>query len=174
VVMKGCSEKIAHKSELGIVQLNIQDENHLIKAWKKIKDAFDVYQIEFQGVLMAPMVKGRRELMIGAHHDALFGPVVVIGDGGKYIEAMPDTQLMLPPFTEKDVVIALGRLRIAPLLEGVRGEPPMDVSAFIKNVMAAQKLIQQGNIASLDINPILIGDRGEGVRAVDAVVFKQN
>ena len=174
VVMKGCSEKIAHKSELGIVQLNIRDENHLSKAWKKIKDVFDVHQIEFQGVLMAPMVKGRRELMIGAHHDALFGPVVVIGDGGKYIEAMPDTQLMLPPFTENDVLIALGRLRIAPLLEGVRGEPPMDVSAFIKNVMTVQKLIQQGNIASLDINPILIDDRGQGVCAVDAVVFKPN
>ena len=79
------------------------------------------------------MVSGRRELMIGARIDPVFGPVVVVGDGGKYVEAMPDVQLLLPPFAMEQVKHALSRLRIAPLLAGVRGEPPIDVESYLRS-----------------------------------------
>ena len=75
------------------------------------------------------MVKGRRELLLGAHRDPFFGPVVLVGDGGKYVEAMPDTRILLPPFSAEDVRDALGRLRIAPVLAGARGEPPLRARA---------------------------------------------
>ena len=66
----------------------------------------------FDGVIVAAMSGGRRELMIGAHRDPVFGPVVVVGEGGKYVEAMPDLQLLIPPFTAADVKAALSQLAL--------------------------------------------------------------
>jgi len=77
------------------------------------------------GVIVAAMASGRREIMIGAHRDGVFGPVVAVGDGGKYVEIFRDTALLLPPFSKDDAREALGKLQIAPLFAGVRGEPPM-------------------------------------------------
>ena len=121
------------------------------------------------------MVRGRRELMIGARHDPVFGPVVLVGDGGKYVEAMPDVQLLLPPFDGAQIERALRRLRIAPLLDGVRGEPPLDVAAFCRSVVAVGELMAKDalGITQLDINPVIVGARGEGCLAVDAVVFQE-
>jgi acetate---CoA ligase (ADP-forming) len=73
---------------------------------------------------------GRLELMIGACIDPVFGPVVLVGDGGKYVEAMPDVQLLIATSTTAEVKAALQRLRIAPLLAGVRGEAALDVDVF--------------------------------------------
>jgi hypothetical protein len=128
----------------------------------------------FDGVLVAAMARGRRELMVGAHVDPVFGPVVVIGDGGKYVEALPDSQLLLPPFDAADVQAALSRLRVAPLFTGVRGEPPMDLDAFAQAVTAVGALVSApgSRIASLDVNPVLIGSAGDGCVALDAVVFE--
>jgi hypothetical protein len=123
-------------------------------------------------VVVARMQRGRREMMIGAHRDPVFGPVVVFGDGGKYIEAMPDLRLLLTPFTRADVLRALRQLRMAPLLDGVRGEPPLDADGFAEAVLAVQALIVTQPIESLDLNPVMLGARGEGLAAVDAVVFQ--
>ena len=102
----------------------------------------------------------------------MFGPVVVIGDGGKYVEAMPDVQLLLAPFTADDVMRALSRLRIAPLLEGVRGEPPLDVDAFCRIAITVGLLMASphAGVVSMDLNPVIVGARGEGCRVVDALV----
>ena len=173
VVVKGCSAAVAHKTELGIVRLNLNDEAAVRRAYGEIVDAFATHGVAHEGVVVARMQRGRRELMIGAHRDPVFGPCVVFGDGGKYVEAMPDLQLLLTPFSRADVLRALGRLRIAPLLAGVRGEPPLDVEGFADAVLAVQQLILHAPVASLDLNPVLLGARGEGLAAVDAVVFQQ-
>lgn len=111
-------------------------------------------------------------MLIGAHRDPVFGPVVLVGDGGKYVEAMPDTALLLPPFGEADVHAALARLRIAPVLAGVRGETPMDVAAYAQAAVAVGRLmLENPAIASLDINPVLVRGEGEGCTAVDAVMI---
>jgi hypothetical protein len=73
----------------------------------------------------------------------VFGPVVLVGDGGLYVEAMPDTQVLLPPFDAARVEQALRRLRIAPLLDGVRGEPPLDVAAFCAAAVAVGALMSE-------------------------------
>ena len=99
VVVKGCSRDVAHKSELGLVRLGIWNEADARAAFTAMEKILRDGGFAFDGVLIAAMAKGRRELMIGAHVDAVFGPVVVIGDGGKYVEALPDSQLLLPPFT---------------------------------------------------------------------------
>jgi len=119
------------------------------------------------------MASGRREMLIGGSRDANFGPLVLLGDGGKYVEAMPDTALLLPPFDRDDVEAALGGLRIAPVLRGVRGEQPMDIAALAAAAVAiGQLMLDDPAIVSLDINPMLLGSAGAGCVALDAVVFR--
>ena len=100
-------------------------------------------------------------------------PVVLVGDGGKYVEAMPDVQALLSPFNDREVKAALTRLRIAPLLTGVRGESALDVDAFCAAVLAVCRLMMnaESRVSNLDLNPVLVGARGEGCVAVDAVVY---
>jgi acyl-CoA synthetase (NDP forming) len=175
VVVKGCSSDVAHKSELGLVRVGVADADGVRAAFIEMERTLRDGGFAFDGVLVAAMARGRRELMIGAHVDPVFGPVVVIGDGGKYVEALPDSQLLLPPFDGDDVRRALAALRIAPLLSGVRGEPPMDVEAFSRAVAAVGALVgvPGSRITSLDVNPVLVGSAGEGCVALDAVVFEQ-
>jgi acyl-CoA synthetase (NDP forming) len=176
VAVKGCSHDVAHKSELGLVRLGIRDETGVRQAFAALRDVLVRHGHAFDGVLVAAMAQGRRELLLGAHLDPQFGPVVALGDGGKYVEAMPDTAVLLPPFDREAVLRALRRLRIAPLLAGVRGEPPMAVEAFADAAVAVGRLVldHAPRITSLDINPVLLGDAGRGCVALDAVVFVED
>ncbi len=173
VVAKGCSADLVHKSELGVVRLNLRTEQDMHGAFADIERRLREHGSQLDGVLVQRMATGRRELMIGARLDPVFGPVVVVGDGGKYVEAMPDVELLLPPFDAAAVRRALSRLRIAPLLGGVRGEPAMDIDAFTVAVVAVGRLMadDQSKVINLDINPVVVGSAGEGCRAVDAVVY---
>jgi hypothetical protein len=112
--------------------------------------------------------------MIGAHRDPFFGPVVVLGDGGKYVEAMPDVRLLLPPFTIDDALAALRALRCWPVLAGVRGDAAADVAAIARAVVAVGELVRKSRprILSLDINPLIVGSDGYAI--VDAVVVRES
>lgn len=116
------------------------------------------------------MASGERELVVGGRIDPIFGPVIMLGDGGLLVEAMPDTALLLPPFTEEEVRKALSRLRIAPLFAGVRGRPPLDAGAVAQAALAvAQALLaEEGWVRSIDVNPLLVS--AEGALAVDGLV----
>jgi acyl-CoA synthetase (NDP forming) len=173
VVAKGCSGDIAHKSELGLVKLNLRTAEEVRSAYADIERRLPEHGSRFDGVIIAKMVSGRRELMIGARVDPVFGPVVVVGDGGKYVEAMPDVQLLLPPFGMEQVEHALSRLRVAPLLAGVRGEPSMDVESYCAAVVAVGRMMsdEKASAVSLDLNPVIVGSDGEGCRAVDALAY---
>jgi len=173
VAAKGCSADLVHKSEVGVVRLNLRTEQDVRNAFADIERRLREHGARFDGVLVQRMVAGRRELMVGARIDPVFGPVVVVGDGGKYVEAMPDIELLLPPFDAEAVRRALLRLRIAPLLAGVRGEPPMDIAAFSAAVVAVGRLMtdDKSAVINLDLNPVLVGSAGEGCCAVDAVVY---
>ncbi len=174
VAMKGCTAEVAHKTELGLVKLGIRDRASAQKAYDQVLLAAQAAAIKLDGVIVAAMEEGQRELMIGARRDALFGPVILVGDGGKYVEAMPDAQVLLAPFHAGDVMRALSRLRIAPLLAGVRGEPPLDMEAFCDCVAAVGRLMLDANcsVSNLDLNPVMLRSRGQGCTAVDAVIFQ--
>lgn len=173
VAVKGCSVDIAHKSELGLVRLGVEDEAALRTAFGEMQSALKRHGARFDGVIVAKMSRGRRELMLGARVDPVFGPVVLVGDGGKYVEAMPDVQILLAPFGAAEVRQALSRLRIAPLLAGVRGEPALDVDAFCEAALAVCRLMTapEAKVVNLDLNPVLVGAAGEGCVALDAVVY---
>ena len=171
VVVKGCSADLPHKSEYGLVRLGLDDEDAIAAAYREMEAAIAKAQARFDGVIVARMSKGRREMMIGAHRDAFFGPVVVVGDGGKYVEAMPDVALLMPPFTREDAVREMQQLRCGPVLGGVRGEPAMDLNAMADAAVRVAALMSTDpSILSLDMNPLMLFDAGKGYAIVDAVV----
>src|ERR1700754_4499686 len=174
VVVKGCSADIAHKSELGLVKLGVSTREEAGEIWVRMEGIIRTHGARFDGVIVAAMAGGRREIMIGAHRDPVFGPVVAVGDGGKYVEIFRDTTLLLPPFAKDDARQALGKLRIAPLFAGVRREPPMDVDALCDAVVRIGDLMLDPapKVMSLDLNPVLIDSAGKGCVVVDAVVFQ--
>ncbi|WP_088279891.1 acetate--CoA ligase family protein [Ideonella sp. A 288] len=174
VVVKGVSAAVTHKSELGLVVVGPDSADAVVAACERIVAAATAAGVALGGLLVAERVRGRRELMIGARLDPVFGPVVLVGDGGLYVEALPDTQVLLPPFDAARVELALRRLRIAPLLDGVRGEPPLDLAAFCDAAVAVGGLMADATagIQQLDINPVIVGARGQCCAAVDAVIVK--
>ncbi len=174
-VVKGNTDQASHKSELGLVRLGIVDAASVAGAWRDIVAAAASAGVALDGLIVAEQRRGRRELMIGARLDPQFGPVVLVGDGGKYVEAMPDLQVLLPPFDTDRVQAALRRLRIAPLLDGVRGEPALDTAAFCRSAVAVGALMcdDAAGITQLDVNPLIVGERGQGCVAVDAVVYRE-
>lgn len=174
VVVKGCSADIAHKSELGLVKVGVKAREEAGEIYAVMEDIIRKHGSRFDGVIVAAMASGRREIMIGAHRDPVFGPVVAVGDGGKYVEVFKDTTLLLPPFSTDDVREALDRLRIAPLFAGVRGEPPMDVEALCDAVVKIGELMRDASakVMSIDLNPVMLDSAGKGCVVVDAVVFQ--
>jgi acyl-CoA synthetase (NDP forming) len=174
VVVKGCSADIAHKSELGLVKLGVRTREEAGEIWAQMEEIIRKHGARFDGVIIAAMAGGRREIMIGAHRDPVFGPVVAVGDGGKYVEIFRDTALLLPPFSKEDAREALGKLRIAPLFAGVRGEAAMDVDALCDVVVKIGELMldSKAGVMSLDLNPVLLDSAGKGCVVVDAVVFQ--
>jgi len=126
----------------------------------------DAMGVQRDGVIVAATRKGQHEFMVGARMDPIFGPVVVVGDGGKYVEALKDCAVLLPPFSEADVQAALRTLRIAPLLDGVRGEPPLDVAALSR---IAASLPGVRRVSAKDVVELL----GQGAVVVDTRTEKE-
>lgn len=175
VAVKACSRDIPHKSEYGLVKLDVDDEASLTALFETMRKTVADKKAAFDGVIVAAMAKGQREFMIGAHRDPVFGPVVAVGDGGKYVEALGDVRLLIPPFSAADVERSLRSLRIAPLLDGVRGDPPLDLAAFgdIAAKVGALMLDPALNVASVDLNPVMVMPRGRGCLVADALVVRR-
>lgn len=168
VVMKLCSADVPHKSDHGLVALSPPD---LAAEFRRQRERCLALGARFEGVIVAKRARGGRELALGARIDPAFGPVVLVGDGGIYLEALKDFRLLLPPFTEEDVLRKLGELRIAPLLGAVRGQPPRDVKALARMAVRLGEAMTEwdGRVASVDINPVMVFNEGMGAFAVDAL-----
>ena len=173
VVVKACSASVTHKSELGLVRIGMANAESAVGAFSDVTAAASHANLVLDGVIVAKFIKGQRELMIGAHQDPVFGPVLLVGDGGRNVEVMPDLAMILAPFTVERIERALRRLRVAALFDGVRGDPPMDIAAFSQTAAAVGVFISDPTqrVTSLDLNPVVVGSRGSGCMAVDAVVF---
>ena len=168
VVVKACSASVPHKTEQGLVRVGLQSEEAAARAFRDFKPRLPAAD----GVLVARHAAGRRELALGARLDALFGPVVMVGDGGIHLEALKDFRLLLPPFTPEDVLEALAGLRIAPLLGAQRGQPALDVGAFALMAVDLGEAMRgwRGRVASVDVNPVMLFEQGHGALALDALV----
>jgi len=172
VAVKACSVDVPHKSEHGLVSLGVASGDEAARLFVAQWTKLDALKASADGVIVAAMRKGRRELMVGARVDSVFGPIVIVGDGGKYVEALKDFAILVPPFDADDIRKALRGLRIGPIVDGVRGEPPLDVDALASIAIGVGRLIRaaKGGIASIDLNPVMVGAAGEGAVVVDALI----
>ncbi|HEX7889407.1 MAG TPA: acetate--CoA ligase family protein [Ramlibacter sp.] len=172
VVVKACSAAIPHKSEHGLVFLNQRSEADVLRSYEECSARVRALGQPLDGVLVAQRVRGQREFALGVKQDPLFGTAVMVSDGGKYVEALKDFAVLLHPFSEQDVMDKLSKLRIAPVLAGVRGEPPVDLGVVARAAVALGRFAAEraDRIASIDLNPLIAAAAGEGGWAVDAVI----
>jgi succinyl-CoA synthetase beta subunit len=170
MVMKACSPDLPHKSDHGLVALKVDDPAAEFRRQRQRVGELDA---RLDGVIVARKARRGRELALGARLDPQFGPMVLVGDGGIYLEALKDFRLLMPPVTEDQVLEKLRELRIAPLLGGVRGEPGRDVRAFARMAvrLGDAMLAWNGSVAAVDINPVMVFETGAGAVALDALVI---
>jgi hypothetical protein len=155
-----------------LVRLGIDSEHGVVEAVTDVASALRRVDPTAKGIVVAGMAQGAHEVLVGAHQDPAVGPVVLVGVGGIHAEVMPDVEVLLPPFDEDDVLVALSRLRAAPVLGGVRGQA-VDIAAVARTAVAVGGLVVDpaAGVIGLDINPLIVGAPGEGCVAADAVVF---
>ncbi len=172
LAVKACSRDAPHKSELGLVALGVTGAATALAEFARQRARLVQIGARFEGVLVARMAGRGRELALGARVDPQFGPVVMVGDGGIYLEALKDFALLMPPFDEDEVRAALRGLRIAPLLAGVRGEAARDIDAVARMAVRLGEAILawRDEIASVDVNPVMVFESGRGAIALDALV----
>lgn len=171
VVAKLCGDNIAHKTERGLVRLGLADEQAVASATEELLDAARPEDAA-TGVLIAPMVRGERELIAGLSTDPQFGPTVMVGIGGIFTEALQDVSVRVVPITELDAHEMLDDLRLGNLLGEFRGEPAVDRDELVAILMGLSRLAETDErVASVDLNPLIIAD-GHPV-AVDALVELQ-
>ncbi len=173
LAMKAQAGALAHKTEAGGVMLGIKDEAGLREAWKTLHDNIAKHQpgLKLDGVLVEKMAPKALELVIGAKRDPLWGPVVLVGLGGIWVEALGDVRLLPPDLSEAAIVEELGKLRTAKLLKGFRGAPAVDVEAVAKTAALVGRIMMTvPEIVEIDINPVFAHGKGEGITAVDALI----
>ncbi|MFD9648223.1 acetate--CoA ligase family protein [Streptomyces sp. NPDC059082] len=171
VVMKASGAQLAHKTELGLVKVGLTSASQVRDAYRELTDIARFEDIDLDGVLVCQMVGRGVEMVVGVTHDELFGPTVTVGLGGVLVEVLNDTAVRVPPFGEPEARSMLGELRGRALLDGVRGAPPADVDALVEVVLRVQRMALEldGDLAELDINPLMVLPRGQGAVALDAL-----
>lgn len=176
VVLKAQAATLAHKSEVGGVLLNIADEPSLRAAWLRLHENVGRAEptLKLDGALVEKMGERGLELVVGASRDSAWGPVLMVGLGGIWVEALGDVQLLAPGLPRAAIVERLRGLKAAKLLDGFRGAPPVDLDAVAEVVSLVGELMQQHpEVTEVDINPLVAYGRGEGVVALDALVVTQ-
>jgi acyl-CoA synthetase (NDP forming) len=171
VVIKAQASELPHKSDVGGVIVGLADAASLRDGWQLLNQSVASHRPELalDGVLVEAMGPRGLELVVGAKRDADWGPVVLVGLGGVWIEALKDVRLIPADLAEADIVVELSRLKAATLLKGVRGASAVDVNAVARVVaLIGEQMRANPKIAEIDINPLVAyPDR---VLALDALV----
>jgi len=169
-VMKIASPQIVHKSDAGGVKVNLSSDKEVRDAFKVIVDNAKKYdsKAEIKGVLIVEMVKGGKEMIIGSKLEPGFGPVVMLGMGGIYVEILKDVTFRLAPFTDQEANDMISSIKTKKLLDGVRGEKPSDVEKLSECIQRLSQLVTDfREIKELDMNPVLVMQKGEGCKILD-------
>ncbi len=168
IAMKINSPHFSHKSDLGAVRLNIKTQAEAEKTFEKLK----VLGGEETEVLVQSMVTRGREVILGGKRDQSFGPIVLFGLGGIFVEALKDVVWRVAPLSPEEARRMIGSIRGASILQGIRGEKPCDTETVADLlVRLSHMLIDFPQIQEIDINPVLVFAEGEGAQAVDARVI---
>ncbi|MCJ7726213.1 MAG: acetate--CoA ligase family protein, partial [Acidimicrobiia bacterium] len=170
-VLKVISADISHKSDLGGVQLSLRNEAGVRAAYGESMEAVASAApgSHVAGVMVQPMLRGGRDIIVGARLDPNFGHAVVAGMGGVFVEVFRDVAIRIAPFPRSAAAAMLRQLRVWPVLEGVRGQEASDVEALIDAILAVTRLVTDfPEIIEMDLNPIRVMDVGKGCLALDA------
>jgi acyl-CoA synthetase (NDP forming) len=174
VVLKIVSEDLPHKTEVGGVVLNLADAAGVAEAYDamlaQVRQKAPTARID--GVLVSPMARGGTELILGAKRDPVFGPVVVVGLGGIFAEIIQDVAVRPAPVDEAEAMEMLRSLKAFPVLDGARGRPRADLPAAAQAIAALSRFAaaHAGEVAEIDINPLLLLPEGQGAVALDALL----
>jgi acyl-CoA synthetase (NDP forming) len=158
---------IAHKTEVRGVRLGLGTAKEVMTAVADMSCLSSSFLIE---KMVEEVVT---ELIVGVARDEQFGPYLVVGSGGVLVEMMKDSITILMPTTRQEILLALGQLKCAPLLDGFRGAPPADVNAAADVILTIAGMVQDApsSVIELDINPLMLLAEGKGVVAADALIF---
>ena len=170
VVMKACSPAISHKTEKGLVRVDIRNDREALKAFDEI-----IAGIDGNGgsVLIQEMVKGKRELVIGLIRDPQFGPCVMFGLGGIFTEILRDVSFRIAPLNKRDALEMMSEINAHKILDAVRGMEPADRGTLTEMLINVGKIgLENDAVKEIDINPVIIS--GSRPVAADALVVLQS
>jgi acetyltransferase len=170
VVMKIVSPQIVHKTDVGGVRLGLSSEEEVARAFVEITSSVRrlAPAVWIAGVSVQEMVTGGRELILGMSRDPQFGPLLMFGLGGIYVEVLKDVAFRVAPLSRRDAEEMVREIRAYPLLAAYRGSEPADEEAIVDALLRLSALsCDFPEIQELDVNPVLVMPKGGGLRAID-------
>jgi acyl-CoA synthetase (NDP forming) len=173
IVLKAISPQVIHKSEFNAVRLNIKTREELLEASSIMKADFCKHGFNIESYMIQSYIKVKHEVLLGGYRDPSFGPIVMFGTGGKYVEVYNDTVIKSAFLSEADINEMINKTKTGKILKGIRGEEQADIlnlRNIIKN--AAKMIIENKRIKEFDINPLVISENGS-IYAVDVRILMQ-
>jgi acyl-CoA synthetase (NDP forming) len=174
IALKVVSDDIPHRSELGLVAVGLRDERELAEEWQRMSRRLEEtgQRAAIAGFLVQPVARDGLEVFAGVSADPAFGPVLAFGAGGVRVETLADVALRPLPLRDGDAEAMIGETRAGALLAGYRGRPPGDVAALARCLTALADFAwaERDHVAEIDVNPIVVRERGRGCVVVDALI----
>ena len=172
MVLKAVGPGLLHKTEMRAVVLDLRDERALRLEAMRLMHRMESAGIAYDGLVVQEFVTKGKEVILGMTRDPVYGPYIVFGLGGIYVEYLKDVAFGLPPLTDEDAYRMIHRIRTYPLLEGVRGEAPRDIRALADAILRFSQLVQDfASVQEIDLNPVVSLEAGRGYRIVDARIL---
>ena len=174
LVMKVVSRDILHKSDVGGVALDLENREEVIDAYQAIMSSCRarVPHARIKGIQVSEMAPSGVELIVGARKDPAFGPTIMFGMGGIYVEVLKDVTFRAVPFSRAEAIEMMKEIRAYPLLLGVRGEERKDIESVLDTIIRLGTVIQRcDGISDIEVNPLMAYEQGQGAKAVDIRVL---
>jgi acetyltransferase len=174
VVMKIAAKDILHKTDLGGVAVGLEGPEQVKLAFLEMTSRAQGYLV--QGASIQEMIRGGKEMILGMSCDSTFGPLLLFGLGGIYVETLKDTSFRIAPVNEDEARNMIREIRAYSILQGARGEPPSDIDMTVECILRLSQLVMDNPLVTeLDINPLIVLPQGQGAVAVDCrMVIKED
>lgn len=170
LVLKISSPDILHKTDIGGVKIGIKNEKELRENFEDIMREAKRYMpnARMLGVILQEFIDAKREVILGMNKDPQFGPLLMFGLGGIYVEVLKDVSFRVAPITDSEAWEMISEIKSYPILKGVRGEKPADIDSIVNALLRLSQLVTDfPNILEMDINPLMVYDKGKGSVATD-------
>jgi acetate---CoA ligase (ADP-forming) subunit beta len=171
-VLKIVSPDVIHKSDVGGVVLNVKSQEEAKNAYNKIIENVKKHKpdAKIDGILVQEMAPYATEVIVGSIKDAQFGPTLMFGFGGIFVELMKDVSFRIAPITEDEAREMISEVKAYPILQGYRGQPPADIDTIVKILLDTSRLVMKHQeIKELDLNPVIVYEKG--AKTVDARII---